>query len=381
MKSAWAAAVTSWAAALILSTALSTAPVAVAQSPSDLETAKKLFAQGEQLYQQEKYREASERLLLAYELSHRSRILYNVGKCHERLAEYEKAIGYYRRYLTETPFADDQKDVEALIADLEARLHKQFQTLAVRSEPPGADVYLDDHVSGLQGQTPIELQVKPGAHRLFLDKKGFVAVEKNFSMASDRGLELNFDLTADSQTGFLRVACNISGAVIFLDGRSVGLTPYQEKFSVTPGPHQVVLQKDAYEKFNQRVTVTPDQTTVVHAAIYLNDPPLTWRTWTGWSLAIGGTLAAASGAIMNVKALGLNDDFSDSSDFKSHQNLQRSLYWGGATGVLAGAALIGWDQWRSVVAEGDALNPGPGAEQSLTLILWPGGLSVQGSFP
>jgi hypothetical protein len=44
---------------------------------------------------------------------------------------------------------------------LKKSIRERFQELSVSSEPPGADIYLDDRNTGLQGQTNFRFKVVP----------------------------------------------------------------------------------------------------------------------------------------------------------------------------------------------------------------------------
>lgn len=57
----------------------------------------------------------------AYELKPLPGFLFNIGQCHKRLGEWNRAAFYYRRYLARLPEDADPSKLEALIAEMDAK--------------------------------------------------------------------------------------------------------------------------------------------------------------------------------------------------------------------------------------------------------------------
>jgi hypothetical protein len=109
--------------AFLVLAALSLWPSA-ATAEEALERAKQEFAQAETLYRLASFREALEHYRASYELSRRPGLLFNIAQCHRQLKDRERAVFYYRLYLsdwerqkpgTEPPY---RKEVEEHIAKL-----------------------------------------------------------------------------------------------------------------------------------------------------------------------------------------------------------------------------------------------------------------------
>lgn len=81
--------------------------------------ARQAFQEGEQAYYAGRFREALDRFSLAYELSARAELLYNIGTAHDRLNNAEPALRSYREYLEARPEAPNREFVLARIAVLE----------------------------------------------------------------------------------------------------------------------------------------------------------------------------------------------------------------------------------------------------------------------
>lgn len=110
--------------------------------PTDLELAKRHFAAGVALYEKgtkdpKNYRAALEEFLKAKELAPSLwKFDYNVAKCHDRLENFDEAIGYYEGYLEHERNPIDRKDVEDRVKVLKARLTARKSVEA----PPQVDL-------------------------------------------------------------------------------------------------------------------------------------------------------------------------------------------------------------------------------------------------
>jgi tetratricopeptide (TPR) repeat protein len=94
--------------------------------------ARKLFFQGDRLYEEGKYEEAVAAFEKAYELSHRPELLFNLANAYERLGQYEEALRSLRDFEPSAPEADRAKIAER-IKTLEARAEEQRKRESERS--------------------------------------------------------------------------------------------------------------------------------------------------------------------------------------------------------------------------------------------------------
>jgi hypothetical protein len=66
----------------------------------------------------------------------------------------------------------------------------------------------------------------------------------------------------------VQITCDTTGAEAFIDGRTVGTTPIVVPLRVSPGPHQVVVQKDGVPApFVQRIEAAAGSVVVVNARL------------------------------------------------------------------------------------------------------------------
>jgi tetratricopeptide (TPR) repeat protein len=224
-----------------------------------------------------------------------SAAFYNIAKSYERLARYEEAIANYEQYLELAPNASDRADVEATIVALRKAIRERFQPLSVSSEPPGADIFLDDQ-SVVVGQTNFEFKVTPGPHTLALQLNGYETVTKEFVMPDDKPLTLEFQLTELENTGELAINVSEAGARIFVDGAIVGLSPFTQKKILEEGEHQIQIEMPGFNRYSETVQVTRNELTTVNAELVKFDPGISDGTLSGWGSTllvigvVGGTI-------------------------------------------------------------------------------------------
>lgn len=119
-----------------------------APSKDQLEAAKKAFGEGKALYEEGKFAEAVEKFKESYRLSRNPLLLYNIGFSLDQAGQRDKALFYYRKFLSDAPAnAAQRKDVtkrveviekEKLEADLNGT-STPTETEASATTPPKTD--------------------------------------------------------------------------------------------------------------------------------------------------------------------------------------------------------------------------------------------------
>jgi tetratricopeptide (TPR) repeat protein len=84
----------------------------------DKESERIHFEAAKKLYKNDKYSEALELFMKAYARYPKPEILYNIGKCYDKLGDYKNAIKFYEQYILLNPKAEDKAEVEELIKNL-----------------------------------------------------------------------------------------------------------------------------------------------------------------------------------------------------------------------------------------------------------------------
>lgn len=116
-------------AGLLLATTISVAPLLVAPEPAYAQQvdaasdrmARAHFESGLAYYSRGDYGEAIRAFQEAYDISRRPQLLHNLYLSHERLGQFDEAIGFLRRFLAEAENIPTRATLEARLANLEAR--------------------------------------------------------------------------------------------------------------------------------------------------------------------------------------------------------------------------------------------------------------------
>ncbi|MDX9906985.1 MAG: PEGA domain-containing protein [Bacteroidales bacterium] len=156
-------------------------------------------------------------------------------------------------------------DEGATLALPKVTLKPRFGYYQVKTEPQGAQVYLDNRPVGT---TPISrVQISSGNHELKIWKDLYYEHVENFTIAD--GDDLNLDIPLRSAFGHLKITSEPSGAKVFLEGAEVGVTPY-ENLQQPSGNWNIKLSKDLHSDAFDQVTVTDGQPAERHVILTTN---------------------------------------------------------------------------------------------------------------
>jgi len=131
--------------------------------------------------------------------------------------------------------------------------------LTVKSDPEGANVYLDGQMKGV---TPLRLdKVKKGAINLEIKKNHYSTVKRNLVVNPSLG-ETTVDVHLESLCGSLVVKSLPAGAKVFVDGKEKGVTPLDLE-NVEKGLHIVKVNKNCFSVVERKVNITASKKTKI----------------------------------------------------------------------------------------------------------------------
>ena len=273
---------------------------AVAAQPADaLKKAQAAFDTAQIDYLQGKYDEAAQGFQDAFAARPFPQFLYNVGAAYHMkgkklndAAAYQKAVDFYKQYITQDPQAADKAKVEKSIGVLEAEIKRigsappdpakppvvsaEVQSLGdvkprglivVESEPGNATIYLDDKKKGPFATTPWSGSID-GEHKIIIEKRGYKISESTLSADPSKLLVLRAVMSEEGYLGWVDITSNVPGAEIYMDDKSVGAiakTPLSQNFK--PGKHTFFITAEGYDEYKQDVEVLPGQTYTVKAEL------------------------------------------------------------------------------------------------------------------
>jgi diacylglycerol kinase family enzyme len=161
-------------------------------------------------------------------------------------------------------------DVEAdKEMNLTATLQTESGSINIKSEPTNARIYLDDEDAGI---TPgIIKSVAPGTHEIEVRMDGYDVWSKKLDV--EAGKEIVLTAALQMKVGSINIKSDPAKAMIFLDGKNVGITPetiYIFALSdLKPEKHTVEVRMDGYEVWSEIVDVVADKEKFLTAALQM----------------------------------------------------------------------------------------------------------------
>jgi hypothetical protein len=155
--------------------------------------------------------------------------------------------------------------------------------LHVKTDIPGADVYVDDREMGSVGTTPWGNVLPAGPHKLWLEKPGYEPIEDEIEVGLG-GQETREYTLARLDFGSVLVKANIPGARVYLDDALLGVAPLTER--AAPGVHRLRVAAEGMKDWITEITVSRGQ--VTKALVRMNPTPSRTSAWVslGFSVAL-----------------------------------------------------------------------------------------------
>ena len=232
------------------------------------------FDQVVQVYDAGKLQDGGESALhsVAEALDLRARAYFNQGDTTRARSDFAKLLR------VEIGYQIDRRVVSPKVVELYEQVKKEnVGTLSLSTDPPGAEVYLNDD---LISRTPVSGRaVMGGTYKLRLVLKGFQEHQEDLILNPRSELKRDIKLTPNRRT--LQFITEPSGVNVLIDGAVAGttfgsLTPELQTLAkeagldparasaalliqnVEPGEHQVRFEKECYEPQPRTIQVTLD---------------------------------------------------------------------------------------------------------------------------
>jgi len=145
-----------------------------------------------------------------------------------------------------------------------ANLERMVGGLSIKTEPDGANVYIDGKN---YGTTPIEIyDIEIGKHEVLITKEGYKSIIKEVEI-KDEVIEISEVLVKGVSKAYIN--SNPKGATVLIDGKEIGKTPLEIK-EISLGRHFVTLKALGYEEMTKTIDVKEDVNTFTFNLIQLN---------------------------------------------------------------------------------------------------------------
>jgi tetratricopeptide (TPR) repeat protein len=126
--------------------------------------------------------------------------------------------------------------------------------LEIKSNVPGANVYLDDKAVGAIGKTPFSGNFKPGKHKVWIETDGYEESEHDIEIIAGEAAEINATLKG-APVGYLYVrGAGIEASQIYLDGQVLCERGPCRK-PVKEGVHRVSVRRPGYKSYTTTIEV------------------------------------------------------------------------------------------------------------------------------
>jgi len=214
--------------------------------------------------------------------------------------------GEYRLFV-EHP---DYRTVEQPVRIREGKVYVVFIALSqaqflgylnVVSNPPGAQVFVDDRAAGSQ-PAPYANEIPTGPHHIWIERPGYEPVERDVDIGLGEQVDVRVDLERVSN-GRVRMIANVRPSTVTIDGHDVGTIPYEG--DVPSGRHHLVVSADHMKDWDATVEIQRGQVTPIR--VRLRPAPErgnAYATLTLGTVTLGGAIA------LSVFSHRLHDDLS-----------------------------------------------------------------------
>jgi len=223
------------------------------------EQARAEFVAGQDADAARDYLTAIHHYVQANELAPHPFALFNIAVDYERLGRLRDAATYYQHYVESTPDSADRAKVVTLLDDLKAKAGR----VTVRSMPSGARVTIDGEPVA---PTPYAGGLRGGRHAIAVELAGR-RDHRDVTIEYGEPLDVQFDLGGAS--GTLAVEATPIGALITVDGSSIGLAPSTLELEL--GSHHVQISSFGYTTFEATVDIQSGHATQISAALVRAD--------------------------------------------------------------------------------------------------------------
>ncbi len=248
------------ACALLLALGFSLAAARPARADNLADEADLQFQLGADAYEKADFKVALEHFLTSNRLVPNRNVLFNIARTYEQLHEAPDAYRYYVDALAgETRAAQVRRIHDAL-----ARVAPSVAVLKVITQPPGATVYLDRKDLGPRGNTPADLGLPSGHHKVIVELAGYETAIQD-SVEVKVGKQTRVEMRLVPILGTVHVGGE-PGAQVRIDSEDSPVkctVPCSTQ--IPPGRHAVIVSKEGYQTLDLPINLPPRGAVTVRA--------------------------------------------------------------------------------------------------------------------
>ncbi len=209
-----------------------------------------LFSLGAERYQANDHKGALQYFLASNRLVRNRNVMFNIARTYEHLRQFPDAYRYYQRALE----GETEPAAKNRIKDAMGRIAPSVALLDVKTDPPGALVYLNRKDLGDRGATPQTLALQPGTYNVIVDLPGYEEAPPQ-KVEVRVGAEKSVTVKLTRIVGTVKLV-GAAGADVRLDtDDSPVLCKAPCTFASPPGQHTLVLTKKGYRTTRAAINV------------------------------------------------------------------------------------------------------------------------------
>ncbi|MBX3130682.1 MAG: TonB-dependent receptor [Polyangiaceae bacterium] len=190
-------------------------------------------------------------------------VVFNIARTYERLGKFPEAYRYYSIVL------DSERDKKArarVVAALE-KLRHSVGVLDIRTEPPGATIYVDRIDLGPRGEAPRTLGLAAGRYKIIAVKSGYETSEQEVSGVAI-GSVTQIALRLRPILGVVEVKGASAGAVVRVaDGTFDARCVVPCVLSAPPGLRELSVERPGFLPTTVRVRVVKDERVTIEPTL------------------------------------------------------------------------------------------------------------------
>jgi hypothetical protein len=217
-----------------------------------------------QHYEARRFEQALREFFAAARLAPSPRLTFNIAVCFDLLHRPDEAFLYLREYLESE---DTDASRRTFAASAMERLTGQVARVSVSSDPPGAEVYVDQRDRGSYGPTPRVLALPPGAHTITLERPGHRPV--TVAVEAARGQEITAQGRLEQILGTLRVTGPEGAEIVVreIDGPTLTTARAPAELPLPPGLVGVEVRAEGQRPFTTVSRIGAEATTTLEPAL------------------------------------------------------------------------------------------------------------------
>lgn len=172
--------------------------------------------------------------------------------------------------------------------------------LRVVTDPPDADVFVDNVEEGAVGRSPYANVITTGTHTVWVERPGYERIEQQVEVGLGEDVAVRLELERVTY-GRVRILGNVAGAHVHVDGQRVGEIPFEG--DIEGGEHRITVSSEGMKDWSQTVTIVQGQ--IIPIQVRLR-PAM--NRGGAWATATMGVLMIGGGIALGMMSNGLETD-------------------------------------------------------------------------